>query len=150
MAKKKIDKKIQKKAQKNTQKKATKKEVRLKKQNDVQQFETKLLEIATTFENFAKLNKLFLKNCNSSFKKYNNIAKEYKQVKTNLSTEKKKYSRLSSIAKIAIKQNQKLRNALSNAVKIISLKNGVIKRLKQKTAEPVSKRIVANENRITI
>ena len=65
MAKKKIVKKVpketQKKVQKNTQKKATMTEVRLKKQNDVQQFETKLLEIATTFENFAKLNKLFLK-----------------------------------------------------------------------------------------
>ena len=154
MAKKKIVKKVpketQKKVQKNTQKKAIKTEVRSKKQNDVQQFETKLLEMATTFENFAKLNKLFLKNCNSSFKKYNDIAKEYKQVKTNLSIEKKKYGRLSSIAKIAIKQNQKLRNTVSNAIKIISLKNGVIKRLKQKTAEPVYKRNIANTNRIAI
>ena len=74
----------------------------------------------------------------------------FKQVKTNLSTEKKKYTRLSSIAKIAIKQNKKLRNTLSNAIKIISLKNGVIKRLKQKTTEPVSKRNIANTNRIAI
>lgn len=142
-------KKVAKKNQNKKQKKNISTKVKTIEQNDVQQFENKLLEIAATFESFAKLNKHFLKNCNSSFKKYTDIAKEYKQVKTNLTTEKKKYSKLSSLSKVAIKQNQKLRHMLGNAMKIISLKNGVIKGLKKKVSSVVIRK-TSNESRMAI